>query len=273
MAVDGAGGGAGRGRQAVRLLRASHPEPPALDTALSRAVLEAVSRGELPETLRLHRPAPVLAFGPRDRVAPGFAEAVAAARSRGFAPVLRLAGGRAAVFHEGTLALSWAVPGASPREGIRARFEAAAGVLIEAFRSLGVDARVGEVPGEYCPGEHSVSAGGRTKLAGLGQRVVARAAHVGGVVVVAGADRVREVLVPVYEALGLDWDPRTVGSLEEEVPGLAWEDVEAAVRRAFEARFPLEEAALPPGILERARRLLPDHALGGRRLALRRYHW
>jgi len=36
--------------------------------------------------------------------------------------------------------------------------------MAAAFRRLGVDARVGEVSGEYCPGAHSVNARGATKL-------------------------------------------------------------------------------------------------------------
>ncbi len=233
-----------------------------MDTAVSHAILRRVSAGELPETLRLHRPGPIVAFGPRDRVAPGFAPAVAAARARRFAPVERLAGGRAAVFHEGTLAFSWVIPDPSPRWSIRLRFEALAEIMVAALRSLGVDARVGEIPGEYCPGEHSVNARGRTKIVGVGQRVVARAAHVGGVVVVTGSRRVRDILVSVYEALEIEWDPATTGSLQDEVPGIDWEDAERAVVDEFAARFDLEEASTSPETLALARSLAPRHALG-----------
>ena len=89
-----------------------------------------------------------------------------------------------------------------------------------ALARLGVDARVGEVPGEYCPGAFSVNARGRTKLAGVGQRLISGAAHLGGVVVVRDSAGVRDVLIPVYEALGLEWDPETTGSVEDEVPGV-----------------------------------------------------
>jgi lipoate-protein ligase A len=253
-------------RRRILLVRDSHPDPPALDTAVSRATLELVSEGNLPETLRLHRPAAIVAFGPRDLVEPGAPAAVAAARARGFAAVERLAGGRAAVFHEGTVAFSWAIPDPSPREGIRARFDELAGIVAEALQSLGVDARIGEVSGEYCPGEHSVNARGERKLMGVGQRVVARAAHVGGVVVVSGADRVRDVLVPVYAALELPWDPATVGSVEDEVPAAGWDEVAGAILDRFADRFDLDEGRLPEPVLARAQDLLPRHALvGGRR--------
>lgn len=248
-------------RRRIVVVRESFPAPEAMDTAVSRATLQRVSEDGGPETLRLHRPADVVAFGPRDRVARGFPEAVTAARSLGFGAVERLAGGRAAVFHGGTIAFSWAIPDPSPRDGIRARFEVLAHLMAEAFRSLGVDAQVGEVPGEYCPGEHSVNARGKTKLMGVGQRVIAGAAHVGGVVVVTGSEEVRRVLVPVYRALGLEWDPATAGALEDEVPGVDWEGAERAVLDAFAARFDVAEGTLPPATLEVARELLPRHAL------------
>lgn len=254
------------GRPILRLVRASHPDPPVRDTAVSHAILRRVSDGAEPATLRLHRPGDVVAFGPMDRLEPGFGAAVEAARARGFGAVQRLAGGRAAVFHTDTIAFSWAIPDAAPRLRIRERFEEIAAIMAAGFRDLGVDARVGAVPGEYCPGEHSVNAGGRTKVMGVGQRLILRAAHVGGVVVVGGAERVRAVLLPVYEALGLEWDPDTVGSLEAEAGPLAWGEVEAAILQRFGERYELVEGALAAETLALARRLEPQHTVGeGRR--------
>jgi lipoate-protein ligase A len=245
----------------IRLVRSSFPDPPALDTAVSRAILQRVSDGDDPETLRLHRPGRVVAFGPKDRLATGYGKAILAARRHGFGGVQRLAGGRAAVFHEGTIAFAWVIPDPSPRDRIKARFEEVATIMAEAFRTLGVDARIGSVPGEYCPGEHSVNAQGRTKLMGVGQRVVARAAHVGGVVVVGGSDDVRRVLVPVYRALGLDWDPETAGCLQDEVPRISWEAAEQAVLERFATRFELDEGEVPAATVALARTLVPDHAI------------
>jgi octanoyl-[GcvH]:protein N-octanoyltransferase len=245
----------------IRLVRQGFPDPPEMDTAVSHATLRRVSEGLEPETLRLHRPADVVAFGPRDRVAPGFGRAVAAAREHGFASIERLAGGRAAVFHQGTIAFSWAIPDPSAREGIRRRFDEIAGIMVEALRSLGVDARVGEVPGEYCPGEHSVNARGRTKLVGVGQRIIKDAAHVGGVVVVSGAERIRDVLIPVYQALDLDWDPTTTGSLENEVTGIAWDEVERSIVKSFAGRYDLEPGMITEETVSLARTLGPRHAV------------
>jgi octanoyl-[GcvH]:protein N-octanoyltransferase len=243
----------------VRLIRESFPDPPALDTAISHAILRCVSEGAEPQTLRVHRPGPIVAFGPLDRLSPGYERAVLAAHSRGFGAVQRLAGGRAAVFHEQTIAFSWAIPDPQPRLHIERRFREVSGIVTAALRDLGVDARVGEVPGEYCPGEHSVNARGKTKLVGVGQRILLGAAHVGGVVVVAESDRVRDVLVPVYRELGLSWDPGTVGSVEDEMAGISWDDVAEAILSRFRGSFSLVEEPLPPALIDRARELQPSH--------------
>jgi octanoyl-[GcvH]:protein N-octanoyltransferase len=247
----------------LRLLHDQFPDDPALDAAVSRAVMRRVAAGELPETLRVARPGTVVAFAKRDVVAPGYAEAVAEARRGGFGAVVRLAGGRAAIFHEGTLELAHAVPDRDPRRGIRARFEAMAGLIADALATLGVDARVGEVPGEYCPGRWSVNAGGARKLAGIGQRVIAGGSHTGAVIVVADAGRVRQGLDPVYRALGLDWDPATVGAVEEELPvearAGAWQAVRDALLVAYAERYELVEGELDAGTLALARALAGDH--------------
>ena len=243
----------------LRLLTDSFPEDAALDTAVSRALMLRVAAGELPETLRISRPGAIVAFGKRDVVSVGYAEAVRAAREGGFEAIERLAGGRAAVFHGDTIAFAHAVADPDPRSGVDARFEMTAGLIAAAFRRLGVDAQVGQVPGEYCPGAHSVSASGRRKLMGVGQRLVAGGVHVGGVVVVRGADRVREILLPVYSALGLDWRPETTGSVAEEVPAATWEDVAGGIREEYGRRYELQPAALDEDTLALARTLAPEH--------------
>jgi lipoate-protein ligase A len=247
------------GVRSLRVLSDCFPEDAAFDAAVSRATMRLVAAGELPETLRLARPAAVVAFAKRDVLAPGFPEAVAAARGAGFGSVVRLAGGRAAVFHPGTLEIAHAVPDPDPRRSIHTRFEATAELIAQALRGLGVDARVGEVPGEYCPGRWSVNAGGRRKLAGIGQRVISGGAHVGTVLVVDDADAVRRVLEPVYAALELDWDPATVGAVAEETPGASWEVVRDALLARYAERFRLVQDSLDPATLDLARTLAAEH--------------
>ena len=70
----------------LRVIRDSFPGDPVLDLAVSQALLERVAAGELPETLRLARSGPMVAFAKRDAVAAGYGEAVRAARAAGFEP-------------------------------------------------------------------------------------------------------------------------------------------------------------------------------------------
>jgi octanoyl-[GcvH]:protein N-octanoyltransferase len=241
------------------LVTDSYPGHPALDVAVSHAVLGAVARGEMEGVFRLHVPGSVVVFGAMDRVQPGYAQAVHAALANGFGAVERLAGGRAAVFHEQTLAFSWVTPEPEPRSGIRERFETVANVMVEAFERLGIDARIGELPGEYCPGRWSVNVGGRVKVMGVGQRLVRGAAHVGGVVVVDDGERIRDVLIPVYRALQLDWDPRTTGALADRAPGLDNTKVSNSIIATMGKRFELVPGELPSSVVAEAQGLLPEH--------------
>lgn len=225
---------------------------------MSRALLLHASDGLIGETFRLNRPGRVVAFGKRDTLASGYRSAVASARGLGYDAVERLAGGRAAVFHEGTLAFSWAVPDERPKETITARFETLSRLMVGAFRRLGVGTEVGEVPGEYCPGTYSVHAG-NLKLMGVGQRLARSAAHVGGVIVVTRSAALREVLAAVYDALGLEWDPATAGALEDVLPGVGLQDVEEAVLAELEESRQLVPARPSADLMTLARELASEH--------------
>jgi lipoate-protein ligase A len=245
----------------ITLIRRSFPHQPVYDTAVSHALLRRVGRGQLGETLRVSIPARMVAFGRQDISSPGYKEAAVAARERGYAAVERLAGGRAAVFHPGTLAFSWTIPEEEPRANITTRFKETAVIIAGALERLGIDARIGEVPGEYCPGAYSVSAGSRHKIMGVGQRVVRGAAHIGGVIVVNDSAAVRDVLIPVYDALEVEWDPRTAGSIADELGAPRdLEKVADTVIDEFADRFRLREGIFDTDTLAEAETLAPAHA-------------
>jgi octanoyl-[GcvH]:protein N-octanoyltransferase len=240
----------------LQVIRRSFPERPQFGTAVSRAILMRVAAGELPGTIRIHSPAREVAFGRQDVASPGYPAAVRAAEAAGFAAVERLAGGRAALFHEGTLAIARAYPDPQPPRRTYARFEGMAGLVSAALGSLGVDARVGEVPGEYCPGAYSLNARGASKLVGIGQRMIRGGAHVGVVIVVSGSQLLRDTLVPVYEALGLDWDPGTAGSVSDELGRqVDAGEVEEALVSELGKRCALTEADVDAKTLELAERI------------------
>ena len=171
--------------------------------------------------------------------------------------------GAVPVFHPGTIAFAWTFPDETPRERVRRRFDRVAGVIADALRSLGADARIGEVPGEYCPGSHSINLGGRRKVMGVGQRLVARAAHVGGVVVVEGAAEVRRVLLPVYRELGMDWDPDTTGDLASALPGIDAGMVTEAILRRVAEEADLVDVEPDPATIALAEQLTPRHVVDG----------
>ncbi|MEF3121947.1 lipoate--protein ligase family protein [Kocuria flava] len=192
--------------------------------------------------LRLYQPVPTVAFGRRDELRPGFAAAARAARESGFEPLVRRVGGRAAAYHGGCLVVDHLEPAEDPTSGIQDRYRLFGDMVVAALEELEVEADVGEIPGEYCAGEHSVhgthpsgtpAAGRRVKLAGTAQRVVAGAWYFSTVVVVEQSEPIRSVLTDVYAALDLDWDPATAGAVDDLRPGTTVADVERGIRKVY----------------------------------------
>jgi lipoate-protein ligase A len=245
----------------LEIIDTAFPGRAAFDVAVSRAVLREVADGSRPETLRLYCPDDVVAFSTTDLRRAGFARAVRAARQAGFDAALRLAGGAAAVFSTETIAFAWCTPETRERTGIRERFARTADWVARALRRLGVDARVGEVPGAYCPGDWSVNARGERKLMGVGQRVVRGAAHTGGVIVVGGSERVRAVLEPVYAELGFAFDPASAGAIEDEVGSIGLEAVRDALLCELAAEHEVRTGELGPAVLEKAARFEASHRI------------
>jgi octanoyl-[GcvH]:protein N-octanoyltransferase len=239
------------------LLEGSAGADPALDVALPHALVGLVAEGRHRPVLRSYRPSPTVAFGRRDTFLPGFARAVGVAREHGFTPVIRGAGGRAAAYDQGCLIVDEVMP--ADGSGIRERFADDAHRQAHVLQSLGVDARVGEVAGEYCPGEFSVNARGRVKLIGAAERIVRGAWLHSSVVVVEGAAGLRAVLEDVYSSLGLDWDPATVGDIASEAPGVGVEDVRQALLADYGQRYALTPATIGEPELARAGELLERH--------------
>jgi lipoate-protein ligase A len=234
-------------------------DDPALDLALAPALLARVSSGARRPLVRVYRPWPTVAFGRRDSFLPGFPAAAAAARRHGFEPVIRSAGGRAAAYHEECLVIEEIVAAPDATAGIQDRFADEAEGQAGALRGLGVDARVGEVPGEYCPGEFSVNARGQSKLIGAAQRIIRGAWLFSSVVVVDGSARLRAVLEDVYAELGFDWNPASAGAVADERGDLTVTQVQDALLAGLSTRYRLEPARLTTDDLSAGRNLLDRH--------------
>ncbi len=223
-------------------------------------MLRSVANGARGESLRLYAPDDALLFSSLDARRPGYPRAVEIARETGYEPVIRLAGGHAAVFLESSVAFAWASADPDAHLHIQPRFERLTGWIVDALRSLDLDARVGEVPGEYCPGEFSVNIGGRVKVMGVGQRVIRGGAHVGGVLTVAQSQPLREILIPVYEALSLDFRPETAGGVADFDATLTPELVIEALVDTIEASGPrCSRERFDDGVKRAAEALTPLH--------------
>lgn len=232
----------------------------ALEMALAEAMMRRVSRGEAGPMLRVYRPtSAAVAFGGRDLRLPGFGAAVRAVHEAGMEPCVRAPGGRAVAYTRDALVVDHVSPDPEWPSGLESRFAEFGDLWVGVLGGLGVDARVGEVPGEYCPGSHSVNARGAVKLVGTAQRMVRGAWLFSAVLVLDGAPTLRPVLREVYAALGLPFDDASVGSLAEEVPGVSPGEVESSLLASYDGRYELEPAELDETLLAEARALLPRH--------------
>jgi octanoyl-[GcvH]:protein N-octanoyltransferase len=243
----------------AELLQGRAGNDPVLELALATALLHQVAAGARGPVIRVYRPLATVAFGRRDSFLGGFGAAAAAARAHGFTPVIRSAGGRAAAYHEECLVIDEIVPSGNAMADVDARFAAEAESQARALRALGIDARVGEVPGEYCPGRFSVNARGQIKLIGAAQRIISGAWLFSSVVVVAGTVPVRAVLEDVYAALGLDWDPASAGSIADELAHVTVEQVQNALLSRLSDRYRLLPTSLAAAEIAAARGLIARH--------------
>lgn len=186
---------------------------PERDRTATRELTTLVEETGCP-AIRAWTPSRQVAFGRRDASADGYARARQTAIDRGYEPVERRVGGRAVAYTGETVAFVHAVPTAGARTGIQDRYDRTIEALGAALDELGASVRPGEPPKAFCPGDHSLH--GEGKVAGIAQRVQRDVAVVGGCVVAAARDEVdiAGVLEPVYGALGVPFDPESVGSVE-----------------------------------------------------------
>ena len=184
----------------------------------------------VPRLVRAYRPEPTVAFSRRESLMPGFASALTTAASFGFTPVIRPTGGRAVAMDQSCLVIDVIEPMARRHEGHRVAYAQVAGALSEGLRSLGVDAFVGEVPGEFCPGEFSVNARREVKIVGISQRAITGARLVSAMVAIGNPGALPEVLAEVNRELNFDWRVETFGSVETEIGSVDFDAVSDALQ-------------------------------------------
>jgi octanoyl-[GcvH]:protein N-octanoyltransferase len=172
--------------------------------------------------LRFRRPRPTAAFSPQDTTHSDYERVKDQARANGFEPIERGTGGRLTMFDEHALAITLIAPHTEPQLQTMKRFEVFAGVIAGAIKALDIDARIGELPNEYCPGKYSINAAGRLKLVGIAQRMNRRCFQMGAIIAVERSDKACAAITDAYAVMGLPFDPATYGAITELVPSITY---------------------------------------------------
>jgi octanoyl-[GcvH]:protein N-octanoyltransferase len=229
---------------------------PAITDLVVPALLLRTPGAEWHQLVHIYVPAgPTVAFSGRDLRSPGIAEATALAREAGFEPVVRSPGGRMVAYDGGAVVIDHLDSTTDIRHAGSATFAANAESHVRVLRGLGdVDARIGEVQGEYCPGEYSINVGGVTKVVGSAQRVTATGSLFSTVVQVAVSDRVRAVITDVSRALGYELRQSSIAGLADYAPALTSAEVAAAFASDYRDRLGLTDGRLPPAVVAHASR-------------------
>ena len=244
----------------MRVLVGSAPGGEATNLALGHLLARRAEREDSFEALHVYRPSGRAAvFGRRETRLPGFPAAVRAARDAGFEPLIRATGGRAVAYTEQSVVVHHVHHEREPVGGNDARFIGFGHLLVGVMLTLGVEAQLGAVPGEYCPGAHSVNARGEAKLIGTAQRVLRQAWLFSSLVVVGDETELRPVLTEIYGHLGQPFDPTSVGSLSAENPALDASGVEGALLTAFAGSTVAQPVSAFGDLLDEADRLAANH--------------
>lgn len=186
--------------------------------------------GNHPEgSLRLYRARPTAAFAPRDLLLKDYGHAADAMRELGFVPVERRTGGQLAIYDESALVIDLVAPHPESRLHVIERFAGFSATIVRALQRLGIDARTGAVPGEYCPGDYSINAGGKIKIVGVAQRVNRLGYHLGAVIGVSPSVRLLEAVAMAYRILGLPFDAGSFGAVAELNGGIGFPQLREAL--------------------------------------------
>ena len=222
------------------IIRDMRSLPPDGELARSVGLMREVASGgiETDGVIRFYAPRPTLALTRVESRLPGYAEACEVGAGRGYHPVLRPTGGRAVAYDESCLVIDIIRRERGPADQ-REYFERCGAALVVAMRRLGVDARLGGVPGEYCPGAYSINARGITKLMGTAQRAVRGARLLSAMLPLADVGTLVALLTQVNGLLTLPWDAATFGSLDQETRGVPCTAVEGAIAMAVVHQFEL----------------------------------
>ncbi|WP_456695130.1 lipoyl protein ligase domain-containing protein [Aeromicrobium sp. P5_D10] len=243
-------------QKSPRLLIAGHGAPEARSAAVELAIPALLLRnppGLWSELVHIYVPqGPTVAFSSRDLRRPGILAATDLARSAGFEPVVRSPGGQMVAYDSGAVVIDHLTWSSGLRQAGGSTFADNAGSHANVLRSLGdIDAQVGPVDGEYCPGEFSINVAGRTKVVGSAQRITGTGSLFSTVVQVAVSAEVRAVIAAVSDALGYELRTESIAGLRDYEPSLTADQVAAAFATDYRHRLGMDDGRLPGDIVER----------------------
>jgi octanoyl-[GcvH]:protein N-octanoyltransferase len=210
------------------------------DMARVHHVLSTLN-GSGPGSLRIYRPQPTAAFAPRDTTLPAYDAATDAMRKLGYMPVERRAGGQLAIYDSHALVIDLVAPHEEPRQHVIERFRAFSAAVADALRCFSIDARIGQVAGEYCPGDYSVNAGGAVKLAGIAQRIGRRGYHLGAVISVQPSPDALQAVAVAYGILRFPFAPETFGAAMTMSAKLSFPGLVTALLDGFKGLVDMEK--------------------------------
>ena len=220
----------------MKLIEGPNFSPPEYDIEVAPKLLNHSVEKSAGTFARLYRPQRTLAFTSRDRSTNGYENAIIQANNLGFNPVVRSPGGRAVAYHEESLVIDILSRDPDPHKFINERFKALGEIFIESLAKLNVEARLGQLPFEFCPGKYSV-VNEKVKLVGTAQRIKRGGWLISGSVVVRNSSPVREVLNNVYRALNLEMDPNTVGSVADLNSEISVDDLNSSIISTLKEHF------------------------------------
>jgi octanoyl-[GcvH]:protein N-octanoyltransferase len=232
------------------------------ELALPASLLRAPHDG-VAQVVSLYVPSqPTVAFSSRDVRSPRFEDARRAAEDAGFVAAVRAPGGRMVAYDEGAVVidhLTYTTAGSST--GRPHTFAENAADHLRVIRALGgTKAQIGELDGEYCPGEFSINMDRRVKVLGSAQRVAGGNALFSTVVQVDLSQRVRAVIAEVSSVLGYPLAPQTVGGLRDYLPTLEPEHVASAFADEYLRRLGAAPGRLPEALVQHAQQAVADQA-------------
>ncbi|MGF1473208.1 MAG: biotin/lipoate A/B protein ligase family protein [Rubrobacteraceae bacterium] len=231
-----------------------------------RTVFEQVASGARSLTISITPSTRHVGVTRRDTRRPGFEEAVRASNEAGYPVMVRGSGGGATAADEGTFGFSIVRPAGESeiRRGINDRYDEAAALVIGGLSRIGVEAEVGEVRAEFCPGDHSIRVGSwerGMKLVGIAQRLTRRATSVGGIVLVHGEEGLASILERIYGAMELPFRAGSVGSLRKAGVEAGVDEVIEAFAAEAETRYGARRTAVDEATLAAARRTGSQHLI------------